>query len=138
MISCKRKNFSQLTTLLTFRVGLHCTRNKHMHDSHHKTVLNTVYEYESYGVTCCFCVSEMVINKECEKPISRKVSLNESALNATQTVGTVSVPRLKPTWTAVSYFLNLFVSRFLFPFSLWVFFLISTSSFYLSPAYLSH
>jgi hypothetical protein len=74
---------------------------------------------------------------ECEKPISGKVSLNENALNATQTASTLLGQRVKSPWTAVTSFLYLFLFVFLFALSLWAFFFISTSSFYLFPTYLS-
>jgi hypothetical protein len=107
-----------------------------MHQQHHKSAPSTVYDYEGCGVTC-FCVSEMVINSECEKKISRKVLLNESESNATKTEGTLSGPRLKPARTAVTYFLYLFIPLLLFSLPLWISFLISISYFYLSPEYLS-
>jgi len=55
--------------------------------SHHKIVLNAVYEYGNYGVTCCFCASDKVISNECDKLISGKVLWKEGAWIATKNGG---------------------------------------------------
>lgn len=44
-------------------------KNKYMPELHHIIVLNTVNEYGSYGVTCCFCASDMAISNEFDKLI---------------------------------------------------------------------